>query len=51
MEIAIWIIAIAEVITVSVSVFNVIRNEKSIKTMEEMKTKYTEFVKLQENKM
>ena len=51
MEIAIWIIAIVEVIAVSVSIFNVIRNEKSIKNMEEMKTKYTEFVKLQEKKM
>ena len=47
MEIAIWVIAIAEVIAVSISIFNVIRNEKSIKTMEEMKSKYTEFVESQ----
>ena len=47
MEIAILVIAIAEVIAVSISIFNVIRNEKSIKTMEEMKSKYTEFVELQ----
>ena len=47
MEIAIWVIAITEVIAVSISVLNVIRNEKSIKTMEEMKSKYTEFVESQ----
>ena len=47
MEIAIWIIAITEVIAVSISIFNVIRNEKSIKTMEEMKSKYAEFVESQ----
>ena len=51
METAIWIIAIAEVIAVGISIFNMIRNEKSIKTMEEMKTKYNNFVELQEKKM